>query len=470
MSHRDGCGHSGSETHAQALRLALNWLLGGINVRSIEFRQDCRWSATGLITAAILWSWSDDTGLVERFSTALRLVRQLIPSLVPESCAYQSFMKLLVRWTDRLMLALKTALRSRMQTAMSSQFELLGFAIFGADGSRVGLARTVSNEQCYSPQKSQRRKKRGKGRPRSAAARTNHARRKKADSPQLWITTLWHAGLALPWEWMCGASDSSERHHVREMLTALPTNALVACDACFVGYEFWEALLARKLNFVIRVGSNVRLLRKLAYVREYGSTVYVWPQREFEKNRPPLVLRLVVVQGHRHPWYLLTSVNAALLSDGQIAQIYQLRWGIELYYRHFKQTFDRRKFRSHQSQHVECEAHWSMLGLWTMMLYAKHHLHQQDIPPERLSVAGMLRAYRVAIRESRCCPDPMRSFGDLLNRALTDTYTRRDKSSRAHPRKKYETPPGPPLIQNASKEQIDKAKKLIAKAKKGVTA
>lgn len=471
MSHRDQCGDIGSRSHAQDLGVVVDWLLKGIDVRSIGFRKDCRWSVTSLITAALFWAWSDEKGLLERFSTALKLSRQLMPSGTPDRCAYQSVMKLLVRWTGDLMLLLKEVLRARMQASLRSRFYLHGFAIFGADGSRISLARTASNEACYSPKKWQKQKAgRGRARPRSTAARAAHAKQKKGDSPQMWITTLWHAGIGLPWEWVCGASDSSERHHVREMVATLPANALVACDACFVGYEFWTALLAAKLDFVIRVGANVRLLKKLGYVRESGNTVYLWPHREFEKGDPPLVLRLVKLQGDRHPWHLLTSVSGTRLSDRQIAEIYKLRWGIELYYRHFKETFDRRKLRSHQARHVDCEAHWSMLGLWAMMLHAKHELHRRHIPPEQLSVAGMLRAYRTAIRERRSTPELGTSLWQLLAKARIDPYVRQNKSSRAHPQKKYESSPGPPIIKNATRQQIAKASQLRQRNKKGVTA
>ena len=36
---------------------------------------------------------------------------------------------------------------------------------------------------------------------------------KKADSPSIWLTMLWHVGVGLPWAWQRGASTSSEREH-----------------------------------------------------------------------------------------------------------------------------------------------------------------------------------------------------------------------------------------------------------------
>ena len=42
------------------------------------------------------------------------------------------------------------------------------------------------------------------------------------------------------------------------------------------------------------------------------------------------------------------------LSDRQIAEIYGLRWGIEVFYRTFKQTYARRKLRSHAAMNAAC--------------------------------------------------------------------------------------------------------------------
>lgn len=467
MSHRDGTVHSSSNSHAQDLLCVIEWLLAGIDLGSMRLRADCRWIASGLMKAALLWAWSEEPALTRRFKAMLKIVRKLWPREVPSSCSYQAFLKLLVRWTEPLMFALKSNLRMRMQRSLASRFHEFGFSLFGGDGSRLGLPRTLSNEARFSPKKAKKqrhkkvRKKPQSRRPRSGAAWKSHAKNKKADSPQLWITTLWHAGIGLPWDWVCGPSGSSERHHLLDMIATLPQNALLACDANFIGYDFWSAILNSGREFVIRVGSNVRLLKKLGYVRESGDTVYLWPDYVARKKQAPLVLRLVVVQGERHPWYLVTSVrNPSRLNNSQIAKIYALRWGIELFYRHFKRTFDRHKLRSHKADHVECEAQWSMLGLWAMMLHAAQHLHRRRIPPNRMSVAKVLRAYRAPMREYKSYPDPGESLWQLLDTAIIDDYLRENKTSRAYPRKKYDSPPGPPKFAYATQDQITRVKQL----------
>ena len=275
-----------------------------------------------------------------------------------------------------------------MEREFPDSFRIAGFVVLAGDGTKVGLPRTVSNEARFSPAKTQARgrkprkpKRRGR-RSRSRKVRQRRAREKKADSPQPALTALLHLGLRLLWDWRIGAGDSSEREHLREMIADLPSDALITADCGFMGYDCWKTLLDSGRAFVIRVGGNVRLLKQLGVVRESAGTIYLWPDKVAKRRQPPLVLRLVVAQGARHPWYLVTSVrDSRRLSDRQVIDIYRQRWGIELFFRHFKQTFGRSKLRSHKAEHAECELHWSLLGLWTMLLYARKHMPQAPGTP-----------------------------------------------------------------------------------------
>jgi hypothetical protein len=438
----------------------MGWLLEGAECRCVRFRRDCGWTARGLMTAALVWAWSGDATLKDRLRLALEWGRRICGQRVPRQTSYQAFVKLLARWTEELRFELFCALRARMEREFPRQFRRAGFVVLAGDGSKVALPRTASNEARFSPSKTRARRKKPRRGVRSRRRRDQQrqAREKKADSPQLALTALFHAGLRLPWDWRIGASGESEREHLRDMIAGLPPDALITADCGFVGYDFWSTLLDSGRQFVIRVGGNVRLLQRLGVVRESAGTVYLWPDKVAKRGQPPLVLRLVVVQGARHPWYLVTSVrDPHRLSDRQVAEIYRQRWGIELFFRHFKQTFGRGKLRSHKAEHAECELQWSLLGLWTMLLYAlKHQPHDAQAPP-RLSVAQVLRAFRGAMNPRPTQP----SLADRLTAAVVDRYSRHDKRSRAYPRKKYEPPAKPPRIASATRTQRVQAQQLL---------
>ena len=135
-------------------------------------------------------------------------------------------------------------------------------------------------------------------------------------------------------------------------------------------------------------------------------------------------------------------------------QIYRRRWGIELFYRHCKQTFERRKLRSLNPDNALVELQWSLLAVWAMGLHAHHRLVPQGIPPERISFAGVLRAYRRPIREFRCRPARGERLTELIDQAIIDDYERINKASRDYPRKKQEQATGPPTIASATRTQV----------------
>ena len=455
-----------SATNAQELSAAIQGVLGKTKW-NVRLRKDCGWSALGLVTAALVWACSSQGTLTGRFGQALKFARGLGRRFAPAKTSYQAFIKLLVRWTADLRKDLVLEYHLVMEREFPDPFRIAGYVPLGGDGSKLQLARTRSNEARYSPAKTRakkgRKRRQTKRRKQSRQARAKQAREKKADSPQMALTLLHHLTLRLPWDWRLGRSDTSERQQLLDMIPHLPPDALVAADCGFVGYEFWSALLASRRQFVIRVGANVRLLKKLGLAREANGTVYLWPDKAAKRKQEPLVLRLVEVHDGRQSWYLVTSVlNPKRLSDKQVAQIYGYRWRIELFFRHFKQTYGRAKLRSHKGEHAECEAEWSLLGLWTMLLHARLQLPEKD--QGRVSVARVLRAFAQAIDYYKWRPQPGESLAELLSQAVIDSYRRREKTSRDYPRKKYERPAGAPRILEASRTQRQRAQQVMQTA------
>ena len=455
MSHQDRS--QGLALNSRHLDQALQWLLAGINWKTITLRQDCSWTPVLLVRAALLWAWSDELTLGERFSTSRRLVAHLAPQHGDLAESSQAFMKLLRRWTASLVCLVVIALRKRVRKTLSAQWECCGLAVFGVDGSRVELPRTKSHEAAYSasPKRSGKKKRNRRKQPGSAAAT------KKANVPQMWLTTLFHVGTGLPWDWRTGPSDSSEREHALDMLESLPEKGLLTGDAGFVGYDFARAILNSGRHLLIRVGANIKLLKKLAYVRESEGTVYVWPEKAAKNLEPPLVFRLVVAQGPRHPIYLITSVrNPKTLSDREVRELYRKRWVVELFYRHLKQTFQKRKLRSLSAENAAVELEWSLVGLWGLGVSAAVEIAKDKVPLSRISMAGVLKSFRRLMRDYLHPAERGQSLCALLRRALVDTYVRKNKSSRDYPRKRKHERTGSPTIANATAQQIKQARML----------
>jgi hypothetical protein len=466
MSHQDQGRCNETCFHFQALKEAINWLWQDIDFSGLRLRNDCTWSARALATAALLWSWSDELTLVDRFRKARQIACKSLGIRNAPASSYQAFLKLLNKWTPHFVELLTLAFRRRMKQRFPDRLRIAGFFAFGADGSRIELPRTRSNEEAYAAACSKRSRKRK----RNPRRKTDS---EEKNTTQIWITTLWHLGTQLPWSWRLGPCDSSERDHLSAMLRELPRDSLMVIDAGFYGYNLWCEMSAAGSEFIVRVGSNVHLLKRLAYTRTRGDLVYFWPVREARRRQPPLVLRLVVLQGKRHPVYLLTSVlSNKRLSRRNVARLYGKRWGIELFYRNLKQTFDRRKLRSRNAANANTEAQWSLLGLWAMALHAQHYQRSQRLDPNQLSTAGMLRAYRRAMREYKSRPEAGEDLYSMLVVALKDDYQRTNpKTNNDYPRKIQRKPAGPPKIKNATPWQRTRAEQIKQSGiTKGLTA
>lgn len=408
MSHQAQGSDSGSRENHQDLHLALVWLMKLADFSEVCFRKDCRWTTLGLVMSAILWAWSGATTLGCRFEQAKKIGRRMLgKKQVPDS-SYQAFMKLLQTWTAKLLSSLSQAFQTRMASVFANRWKIGDFVALAVDGSRFELPRTKSNEEYFA---TPARKKKANNKTKKKLARANRrqqsakSRAKKANNPQMWVTTVWQLCIGLPWSWRLGPSNSSERDHLLEMLSELRDfTALLVADAGFFGYALWSQIILSKHHFIIRVGSNVNLLKNLGYAKEQNGRVYCWPDHAAKKSQPPLILRLIVIHNGKHPVYLVTSVlDKKELSDRDAITAYRLRWGIEVYYRHVKQTFDRTKLRSHSPENALSEANWSLLGLWAMTIHAQYLLQSQGGDPQRLSVASMLRAYRGAMNETTWC-------------------------------------------------------------------
>lgn len=487
MSHQD-CKHDIVANH-ETLKQVIDRLLVPAVFAGMKTRKGATWKPRMLAAAAIFWALAESANLKDRFDTARKTIRKIFRWQAPPGETYQGFMYVLRKWHGPLLAAIRPSLRQRIKE--SRHWEVAGYVLLGGDGSRMELARTESLEKEFSPQRKKSRRAQskasgqhgaGKGRPKhvskTAQQRTVKRQRmkeqpvqkkqsaasiaKKGSSPQMWLTLLWHVGVGLPWSWRTGPSDSSERAHLQEMLPETPENTLFAMDAGFVGYEFWSTILDARRSFLVRVGANVSLLQQLGYAREHEHTVYLWPDSAARRNQPPLVLRLIVIHDGKHPLYLVTNLTKTELTDRQAAQIYAARWGIELFFRTFKQTFDRRKLRSHTAENAQLEVDWSLIGLWSALLVGQRELELQGEDPTRLSAAAVIRAFQITLREYRLRPEnESETLWGQLRAATLDSYERTSsKASRDYPRKKHRHNIGKPNITRASKQQVHTAAQL----------
>ncbi len=245
-----------------------------------------------------------------------------------------------------------------------------------------------------------------------------------------------------------------------------PPESLLVADAGFTGYDLMQTLNAQGTSFLIRVGANVTLLTELGLeVKTDGPVVWLWPQDK--RDQPPMKLRLIRLphENGSDVMYLLTNVfDTERLSDTRAATLYEMRWGVEVFYRSYKQTLEQRKMRSDAPEQALLECHAGLLALLLLGLMSVEGMIAQDEDPLGLSVAAALRIIRDAMRT----PRRWRRRGDLrvlLATARKDGYPRHGaKKARNWPHKKKERPPGQPKTRIAALNETLRAKRVYRAA------
>jgi hypothetical protein len=449
--------HTTQDSRFQALQRALAWIINESIFSRLSLHGNTTWKAGQLVVLAVLWVWSDKDTLTGAFQHAKNLALSMQGEVALAS--YQGLSNALVTWTVALLPLIQQRLHNLMEQIGGDYWRVDGWLPLAVDGSRITTPRTKSNEADFSaPRFGQSGTARGRRRWKNKTRRSRPLSERV--KPQIWLTLLWHMGLRTPWSWKTGPSTSSEREHFREMLTnrAFPEKTLFCADAGFVGYDLWKALQDAGHHFLIRVGANVRLLQHLGHAREHEGLVYLWPAEAARKKQSPLVLRLIVLQGPRGAVYLVTNIlSTKALTDRQAAKLYRLRWGVELQFRAYKQTFGRSKLRSRTPQRALVELDWSLLGLWMIQLFAVKEQLAIASPPACSSVALAVSVIQEAMHawpDEVCNPRVLRL---RLSAAVKDEY-HRTTSKRARYRPHFKDVP------SAGKPKIVRATALQRKA------
>jgi hypothetical protein len=391
------------------------------------------WTIRKVLWVSLIMFWVSGKTLEEQFSTARRIVKFIRPSWkVPVS--YSGFVAAQIRWWP--LVRLRLILRLRPDSSMGSAWRVKGWLMLAVDGSRFECPRTMSNE-------------RGLG----CAGREKTA-------PQIFHTLLQHVGTGLPWDFRLGPGTASERRHLLERLADLPENTLLTADAGFVSYYLCWVLTEAHHRFVMRIGANKTLIENLQEGETRENIVYLWPNKE--QSGPPLKLRRIGFRSKSGlPVVLITNIlEEDVLSDEDAQELYQSRWGIEVYFRHLKQTWDFKTVLSRTPATALNEQSWRFLSFWTLQRIMASHQIAAGQNPRRFSAARARRE----IREVLQLMQQGRSGKSLAHRCLAsqiDTYKRSgQKTTRPWARKKNDKPPKPPKTRPATAQEIKKAKRL----------
>lgn len=435
------------------LKRAIEWILHEDMFADLKQHGNSTWQATSMVILVVMTAWISSPQLTEAFAKASEMSMNMFGVTAVQT--YQGMMRALVTNGSDMLMIMWHRFHLLMDASSPDHFRIAGWVALAIDGSRFSTPRTESNERAFAA------KNYGKGSmAKSRKKWKNKSRRSKKLAPikpQIWLTLVWHMGLKLPWCWKSGPSMSSERHHIIDMLQTMifPKNTLFCGDAGFVGYELWSTIIGQGHSFLCRVGGNVTLLTKLAFVRTGDGVVFLWPNAAARKNQPPLILRLIKITTSAGTMYLVTNIlDEHQLSTSALKKLYPLRWGIEIQFRSAKQTFGLGKLRSRNSDHALMELDWSLVALTMVQLLAIREQLPIDIPPERSSVSEAIKAIRHAIDTWNEIKPRNSNLRARLQHATKDQYDRRSsKEARYQPNYKDKPSTTKPKVINATAKQ-----------------
>lgn len=445
----------------ETLRRAVDWAIDAKIFANLKHHGNTSWQASDLILLAVVWVWSANPTLTRAFTEARAWSMTVLGRVAVGT--YQGFLKSLVSATGKLLPVIVEQLHRVMEQVGGTHWRIGRWLPIAVDGSRISTPRTAKNEQAFCAPKygksatARYRRKKRKAKGIRRRARKNQKNQQPV-KPQIWLTLLWHMSLHLPWSWKSGPSNSSERAHFGEMLKTqkFPKNTLFCADAGFTGYELWKAIVDGGHSFLIRVGANVKLLRKYGSVREGNGIVYFWPDDAARRDQPPLVLRLLNVQvGRRTMWLVTNVLDATELRDAEAMELYRLRWGIELQFRTVKQTFGRTKLRSRTPDRALVELDWALLGLWLIQLFAIKEQIELGEVPAGCSASLAIAVIRSMIVNAWGCS--VASFAERMGEARKDSYERtRPKRARYRPNSKDKPAAGKPKIETVNRKKMQR--------------
>jgi hypothetical protein len=283
----------------------------------------------------------------------------------------------------------------------------------------------------------------------------------KSDAaPTVWVTAFVHLGTGLLWSWQLGPGTAAEQVHLRRLLGTLSLQALIVCDAAYMGFDLVRAIVGSRRSFLFRMSSRVSLytLEQVTLDDWTEGLVLYWPETARKKGHAPILCRLIRVAAQakvkRDVWLLTDVLDPARLSVATAAKFYRWRWRNEGVFRTYKRTMNKLKLSSRTVRLVHREAEISLLAMQILLAHA-----DLAVRPDPKATAGepVISPRKVLIEIRRELHDitarRVGSYGQRLqNCRAGERKQTSPKVSRDWPRRKPHEPPKPPKLQTLNAE------------------
>jgi hypothetical protein len=390
-----------------------------------------------LVLVVMAMTWAAGDSQPEKFETSRGFYVACRAARKRPGKTLEGLQKALGRVPMRSLRALAAGVRQEIRARFATRLLVDGFEPMGCDGSRVECPRTTELE-----------------------ARLGRAGKAGA-APTVWVTAFVHLGVGVLWSWRIGPGTAAEQEHLRHLLGTLSPQALIVCDAAYMGYEPVRAIVGSRRSFLFRMSSKVHLYTsERVALRDWteGPVLY-WPKYAQEKGTAPVFCRLIRVPAKgraKHDVWLLTDVvDPARLSAATAAKFYRWRWRNEGVFRIYKRTVNKVKLSSRTVRLVHREAELSLLATQWLLAHADLALRpdtkaaagEPAISPRKVLIEIRREMNGGADRRAACYRKRLRSCGADTRKQTSP------KATRVWPRRKPYEPPRPPVLHTLNQQQ-----------------
>lgn len=295
-----------------------------------------------------------------------------------------------------------------------------GRRVFAVDGSKFNLGRSDELDDHF-------------GRPESAYC------------PQATVSALVNVANGLPFDVRIGPYASSERALLVEHLEVVREGDVVVLDRGYPSYEIMQTLIARGIDFLVRVPES-QSFAAIDWLRgeKHGDyRVMIEPTKKASRGAEDIevrVLRLTHPDGEDS--YFMTSLRRAHFSPATIRKLYRKRWEAEELFKLEKSSyFGQHQFHARQPQGVKQEILAQALFVVMARFLMATAADTLDADYHDLSIKSAVLGLADYI--TRICLTSPREASRWLPRLLARIARTRDKKrpNRSFPRRSFRPSP-----------------------------
>lgn len=217
----------------------------------------------------------------------------------------------------------------------------------------------------------------------------------------------------------------------RDVLCLGRKGILYLLDRGYCDFDLWRAVVEAKSFFVtpLKKGMTFQTVRWLKRGKTVRDRLVRFPG--LDQSARPIVLRLVEIRQEDGTWwgYVTNLLDPKQFSAQDVAELYRLRWRIELFFRHLKHTLSMQHWFAESESGVQAQLYAALIAYLLTQVLLLWASRQSGLPAERFRFAAVVSLFAQELL-SQFFDNRVRSPDELVlrirrNAVIPDSETQR---------------------------------------------